>query len=74
MPCKIQVTLPNRIGDDLQKWAAYDGEPLANLGNFLLERAVLEAKGSCLLRTGYINQRNCEGTTASFFSPSLSCD
>lgn len=44
MPRKIQVTLPDRIGDDLQKWADYDGRPLANLCNFLLERAVLEAK------------------------------
>ena len=44
MPRKIQVTLPYRIGDDLQKWADYDGRPLANLCNFLLERAVIEAK------------------------------
>ncbi len=44
MPRKIQVTLPDRIGDDLQRWADYDGRPLANLCNFLLERAVLEAK------------------------------
>ena len=44
MPRKIQVTLPDRIGDDLQKWADYDGRPLANLCNFLLERAVIEAK------------------------------
>ncbi len=44
MPRKIQVTLPDRIGDDLQKWADYDGSPLANLCNFLIERAVIEAR------------------------------
>lgn len=44
MPRKIQVTLPDRIGDDLQRWADYDGRPLANLCNFLLERAVIEAR------------------------------
>jgi hypothetical protein len=44
MPRKIQVTLPDRIGDDLQRWADYDGRPLANLCAFLLEKAVLEAK------------------------------
>lgn len=44
MPRKIQVTLPDRIGDELQRWANYDGRPLANLCNFLLERAVIEAK------------------------------
>ncbi len=44
MTKRIQVTLPNRLADDLQKWADYDGRPLSNLAAYLLERAVNEAK------------------------------
>ncbi|NEN97241.1 MAG: hypothetical protein F6J94_16540 [Moorea sp. SIO1F2] len=44
MSKRIQVTLPDRIADDLQRWADYDGRPLSNLAAYLLERAVTEAK------------------------------
>jgi hypothetical protein len=44
MTKRIQVTLPNRLAEDLQKWADYDGRPLSNLAAYLLERAVNEAK------------------------------
>lgn len=44
MPRKIQVTLPDRIGDDLEKWAEYEGRALANLCNYLLEAAVKAEK------------------------------
>lgn len=44
MSKRIQVTLPDRIAEDLQRWADYDGRPLANLAAYLLERAVNEAK------------------------------
>ena len=41
---RIQVTLPDRLADDLQRWADYDGRPLSNLAAFLLEKIVFEAK------------------------------
>lgn len=44
MSKRIQVTLPDRLAEDLEKWAEYDGRPLSNLAAFLLERAVIEAK------------------------------
>lgn len=44
MPRKIQVTLPDRIGDELEKWAEYEGRPLANLCNYLLEAALKAEK------------------------------
>jgi hypothetical protein len=44
MPRKIQVTLPDRVADDLEKWAEYEGRPLANLCNYLLEASVKAEK------------------------------
>jgi hypothetical protein len=44
MSKRIQVTLPDRVADDLQKWADYDGRPTANLAAYLIERAITEAK------------------------------
>ncbi len=44
MSKRIQVTLPDRLADDLQRWADYDGRPLSNLAAYLLERAVTESK------------------------------
>ena len=44
MSKRIQVTLPDRLAEDLEKWATYDGRPLSNLAAYLLERAVAEAK------------------------------
>lgn len=44
MSKRIQVTLPDRLADDLEKWADYDGRPLSNLAAYLLEKAVAEAR------------------------------
>jgi len=44
MSKRIQVTLPDRLADDLDKWANFDGRPLSNLCAFLLEKAVSDAK------------------------------
>ena len=41
MSKRVQLTLPDTIYDDLEQWAKEDGRPLANLCNFLLERAVM---------------------------------
>jgi hypothetical protein len=44
MSKRIQVTLPDRVADALQKWADFDGRPTANLAAYLIERAITEAK------------------------------
>ena len=44
MSKRIQVTVPDRLADDLQRWADHDGRPISNLAAYLLERAVSEAK------------------------------
>lgn len=43
---KVQVTLPDSIAEDLQRWAEQDSRPLANLCAFLLENRVREAKAN----------------------------
>lgn len=44
MSKRIQVTLPDRLAEDLEKWAEYDGRPISNLAAYLLERAISESK------------------------------
>lgn len=44
MSKRIQVTLPDRLAKDLERWADYEGRPTANLAAYLIERAVSEAK------------------------------
>lgn len=44
MSKRVQVTLPDRLADDLEKWANFDGRPLSNLCAYLLEKAVSDAK------------------------------
>lgn len=44
MSKRIQVTIPDRLAEELEKWADYDGRPISNLCAYLLERAVSEAK------------------------------
>ena len=44
MSKRIQVTVPDRLAADLEKWADYDGRPISNLCAYLLEQAVSEAK------------------------------
>lgn len=40
---RIGVTVPDKIHARLEQWAVLEGRPLANLCNFLLEKAVREA-------------------------------
>ncbi|NET10938.1 MAG: hypothetical protein F6K16_40885, partial [Symploca sp. SIO2B6] len=40
----VQVTVPDRLAEELEKWADYDGRPVSNLCAYLLERAVNDAK------------------------------
>ena len=44
MSKRIQVTLPDRLADDLEHWADSDGRSVANLCAFLLEASVRQAK------------------------------
>lgn len=44
MSKRIQVTVPDRLAEELEKWADYDGRPVSNLCAYLLECAVNEAK------------------------------
>lgn len=44
MSKRIQVTVPDRLAAELEKWADYDGRPLSNLCAYLLEKAVREAQ------------------------------
>ncbi len=39
----VGLTLPNTIHERLEVWAKTEGRPLANLCNFLLEKAVRDA-------------------------------
>jgi hypothetical protein len=44
MSRRIGLTVPVSIYAKLEKWADQDGRPLANLCNFLVEKAVREAE------------------------------
>jgi hypothetical protein len=46
MSKRIQVTLPDRLAEELEHWADADGRAVANLCAFLLEQAVRQAKKS----------------------------
>lgn len=46
MSKRIQVTLPDRLAEELEQWAGADGRAVANLCAFLLEQAVRQAKQS----------------------------
>ncbi|MBE7385166.1 MAG: hypothetical protein F6J95_027635 [Leptolyngbya sp. SIO1E4] len=46
MSKRVQVTLPDKLVSDLEKWADSDGRPLSNLCAFLLEQAVKQAKAT----------------------------
>jgi hypothetical protein len=55
MSKRVGVTLPDTIYDKLEAWAKAEGRPLANLCNFLLEKAIRDAERAGELPT--------EGTT-----------
>ena len=44
MSKRVGLTLPDTIHDKLERWAKSEGRPIANLCNFLLEKAVREAE------------------------------
>ncbi len=44
MTKKVQVTLPDRLAGDLERWAVAEGRPLSNLCAYLLEQSVRDAR------------------------------
>ena len=44
MSKRVGVTLPDTIYNKLETWAKAEGRPLANLCNFLLEKAIRDAE------------------------------
>jgi hypothetical protein len=41
---RVFLTLPDVVYQDLEKWADSQGRPVANLGAFLIETAIRQAK------------------------------
>ena len=41
---RVNLTLPDIVYEDLERWAAHQGRPPANLGAFLVEAAIRKAK------------------------------
>ncbi|WP_204140311.1 hypothetical protein [Halomicronema sp. CCY15110] len=44
MSKRIGLTVPDVIYEKLERWAKAEGRPVANLCNFLVEKAVREAE------------------------------
>ena len=44
MSKRIGLTVPDTIQEKLERWARAEGRPVANLCNFLIEKAVREAE------------------------------
>ena len=44
MSKRIGLTLPDAINEKLERWAEAEGRPVANLCNFVIEKAVREAE------------------------------
>ncbi len=44
MSKRINVTLPDTVLEDLERWAKVQGRPTANLASFLIELAIQQAK------------------------------
>lgn len=44
MPKRVYLTLPDLTYSDLERWADSQGRPVANLANYLVERAIEQAK------------------------------
>ncbi|MEM1308310.1 MAG: hypothetical protein AAF773_05450 [Cyanobacteria bacterium P01_D01_bin.115] len=44
MSKRIGLTVPDTIQEKLERWAKAEGRPIANLCNFLIEKAVREAE------------------------------
>ena len=43
---RVNLTLPDIVYEDLERWAGLQGRPPANLGAFLVEAAIRKAKES----------------------------
>ena len=41
---RVNLTLPDVVYEDLERWAGLQGRPPANLGAFLVEAAIRRAK------------------------------
>ena len=46
MSKRIYLTLPDSVYADMERWAEIEGRPVANLANYLVEKAVKDAKAS----------------------------
>lgn len=44
MSKRVGLTVPDTIYDKLERWAKAEGRPIANLCNFLIEKAVIDAE------------------------------
>jgi hypothetical protein len=44
MSKRVGLTVPDAVYDKLERWAKADGRPIANLCNFLIEKAVSDAE------------------------------
>ena len=43
---RVNLTLPDAVYEELERWAGLQGRPPANLGAFLVEAAIRRAKES----------------------------
>ena len=43
---RVNLTLPDVVYEDLERWASLQGRPPANLGAFLVESAIRKARES----------------------------
>lgn len=41
---RLNLTLPDTVFDELEDWAQQQGRPTANLGSFLIELGIRQAK------------------------------
>lgn len=44
MSKRVGLTVPDTIHEKLERWARAEGRPVANLCNFLIEKAVRDAE------------------------------
>jgi aminoglycoside phosphotransferase (APT) family kinase protein len=59
MSKRVFLTLPDELFEDLERWAAKQGRPMANLAAYLVENGVQQAK-----ERGEVPLKPQESTTA----------
>jgi aminoglycoside phosphotransferase (APT) family kinase protein len=59
MSKRVFLTLPDELFEDLERWAAKQGRPMANLAAYLVENSVQQAKAR-----GEVPPKPQESTTA----------